>query len=86
MSGTVRLRYTGKHATVFMEPGVGAVEPDGEFDVLEAEAERYLRRADVALASEDSSASQDADTSGAGRSGKRGRSGSPTGKNGTGEQ
>jgi hypothetical protein len=37
-------------------------------------------------ASDDASASQDADTSGAGQSGRRGRSGSPSGKKDGGEQ
>lgn len=37
-------------------------------------------------ASDDTSRAQDADTSGGTPSGRRGRSGSPSGKNGTGEQ
>ena len=85
---TVLLRYTGHGEKSFTEHGVGEVRHGSEFDVPEAEAERYLRRADVELAtpeaSVDSSDRQDADTSGAGRAGRRGRSGGSNGKNDSG--
>lgn len=84
---TEKLRYTGVQATVFQHDGVGLVSPDDpEFEVPEEVAERYLRRPDVERASEDARRDQDGDTSGGTASGKRGRSGSPTGKNGAGEQ
>lgn len=85
------LRYTGELATTFQAPNVGYVEPGGTIAVGDDLLSGFLRRADVEHpaecpcgkggASEDSSADQEADTSGAGRSGRRGRSGSPTGKN-----
>lgn len=91
-----QLRYTGELAVTFQAPGVGYVEPGGPIAVDDDLLPGFIRRADVEHdpecpcgkgdASEDSSASQDADTSGSGRSGRRGRSGSTSGKNGTGEQ
>lgn len=89
-----QLRYTGEQATSF-QPG-GYVEPGGTLTVDEELLPGFLRRPDVEHsadcpcgnggASEDSSADQDGETSGGGRSGRRGRSGSPTGKNAGGEQ
>lgn len=97
-----QLRYTGYQAVTFQEPGVGYVEPNGEFSVDESRLRGFMRRADIEHAgecpappckcgeepeaSDDKSARQDGDTSGGTRSGRRGRAGSPSGKNGTGEQ
>lgn len=72
MNKLARLRFTGEEPVTFHHPGVGYTEPGGEFTVPEEDAERFTRRADVERvdggsgASEDSSASQDADTSGGG--------------------
>ena len=86
----VRLRYTGDQATTFPHHGIGEIEPGGTFEVPAGDAERFTRRADVEPeapeASEAASDTQDGETKGGRRSGGRGRSGSPTGKNGTGEQ
>jgi hypothetical protein len=46
----VRLRYTGKQATIFSYPGIGEVEPGGEFEVPAGDAERFTRRRDIQLA------------------------------------
>jgi hypothetical protein len=80
---SVLLRYTGVQATTFMD--AGHVEPGGKFEVPDEAAERYLRRPDVESVSEDASRSQDGETSGGTRSGKRARSGSPSGMNDVGE-
>ncbi len=43
----VRLRYTGTQATTFREPGVGHVEPGGEFGVAPSRLPSFLRRPDI---------------------------------------
>lgn len=43
----MRLRYTGTHAVTFISGRVGAVEPGGEFDVPDEDADRFLSRPDV---------------------------------------
>jgi hypothetical protein len=107
-SEPVRLRYTGVQATTFQTPGVGHVQPGGEFDVPPSLLLSFMRRPDIEHvgkcpappclcgeepqgaeapeASEAASDSHDGEISGGRRSGGRGRPGSPTGKNGTGEQ
>jgi hypothetical protein len=47
-----RLRYTGEQATVFQEPGVGHVEPGGEFTVDASRLLSFMRRADIGHAGE----------------------------------
>ena len=42
----MKLRYAGKHKVAFVELGI-EVEPGDAFTVEDAQAERYLRRADV---------------------------------------
>jgi hypothetical protein len=77
LSELVQLRYTGELPVTFQHPGIGYVEPQGEFSVAEEDAERFTRRGDVEHAdgtSGASSARQDVDTSGGGPSGRRGRS------------
>jgi hypothetical protein len=48
----VRLRYTGTQATTFQEPGVGHVEPGGEFEVPPGRLPSFMRRADIEHAGE----------------------------------
>lgn len=95
------LRYTGVQATTFQEPGTGCVEPGGEFEVDESRLAGFMRRPDIEHAGEcpkppcrcgqepqpeaGASRDQDGGTSGGLRSGRRGRSGSPTGRNDVGE-
>lgn len=96
----IPLRYTGAETRTFTE--AGELEPGAEFSVPDHRARGFLRRPDIGhagecpqppcrcgeepAASEDASRSQDADTSGGTRSGRRGRAGSPSGKTATGEQ
>lgn len=47
-----RLRYTGELAATFQEPGVGYVEPGGEFTVGDSLLLGFMRRADVSHAGE----------------------------------
>lgn len=47
-----RLRYTGELATTFQAPGVGYVEPGGEFAVDGDRLRGFIRRADVEHAGE----------------------------------
>lgn len=42
----MRLRYTGTIPVTFASP-VGEVQPDGEFDVPDADAQTYLARTDL---------------------------------------
>jgi hypothetical protein len=44
---TERLRYTGVQPTSFRTGNVGHVEPQGEFDVRDEDAGRFLVRGDV---------------------------------------
>jgi hypothetical protein len=48
----VRLKYTGTQATTFQEPGVGHVEPGGEFEVPADRLLSFMRRADIEHAAE----------------------------------
>ncbi len=52
MSELVRLRYTGGQAVTFQYPGVGHVEPNGEFDVPADVLLSFMRRADIEHAGE----------------------------------
>ena len=47
MSEPVRLRYTGEQAVTFQYPGVGHVEPGGEFSVPAGVLLSFMRRRDV---------------------------------------
>ena len=47
-----QLRYTGYQAVTFQEPGVGYVEPNGEFAVDESRLLSFMRRADIEHAGE----------------------------------
>lgn len=47
-----RLRYTGDQATTFQAPGVGYVEPGGEFTVDGSLLLSFMRRPDVSHARE----------------------------------
>lgn len=49
---THQLRYTGTRPTTFQEPGVGHVEPGGEFSVPEGRLLSFMRRPDVEHAGE----------------------------------
>ncbi len=48
----VRLRYTGEQAVTFQYPGVGHVEPGGEFSVPVGALLSFMRRADIEHAGE----------------------------------
>lgn len=48
----VRLRYAGEQAVTFQHPGVGHVEPGGEFDVPAEAVLSFMRRADIEHAGE----------------------------------
>lgn len=48
----VRLRYTGEQAVTFQFPGVGYVEPGGEFGAPAEAVLSFMRRADVEHAGE----------------------------------
>jgi hypothetical protein len=43
----VELRYTGEQAVTFQFPGVGYVEPKGEFSVPPEAVLSFMRRADI---------------------------------------
>lgn len=84
-----RLRYTGEQAVTFQAPSVGYVEPGGTLSVGDDLLPGFQRRADVEHPAEcpcgnggvsEDSTDQDGETSGGGRPGRRGRSGSPIGK------
>lgn len=47
-----RLRYTGAQATTFNAPGVGHVEPGGEFDIDPRLLLSFMRRPDIEHAGE----------------------------------
>jgi hypothetical protein len=44
---TEQLRYTGSQAATFQAPGVGHVEPQGEFDVDPSLLLSFMRRRDI---------------------------------------
>jgi hypothetical protein len=87
-SEPVRLRYTGVQATTFQTPGVGHVQPGGEFDVPPSLLLSFMRRGDIEHAGEcpsppcrcgveaEPAASQapDSGTSGKPKGGRRGTS------------
>jgi hypothetical protein len=52
LSDTFRLRYTGEQAATFQQPGVGYVEPQGEFDVPAEALLSFMRRRDIEHAGE----------------------------------
>jgi hypothetical protein len=51
-SDPFRLRYTGEQAATFQQPGVGHVEPGGEFGVPPEALVSFMRRRDIEHAGE----------------------------------